>query len=644
MATERGKAYMPSTPSPTGARLARSRVLSGLRRARPKGRSLPEENWNNRHRAILALLLVQATGLVAVALGTGRGGTDLLVTGLALAVPVLVALSPSAGRAVRASAATIGLLAQSAALVHLCDGYTETHFHFFVMIGVISLYQDWAPFLLAVGFIVVHHGALGVLRPESVYHHPQAWASPWTWAAIHAAFICAASVTSLISWRLSEQAFHDPLTGFANRSLLLDRIRQALARTQRHPGTVAVLLLDLDNFKTVNDGLGRAVGDQLLVVTGERLRVCLRPGDTAARLGSDEFAVCVETTDPTQITAIAERLLELVRQPILLAGKELSISASIGIAISTATSTADDLLLSADTAMSAAKHQGRGRYAVFASDMHVAQVERLDLHCDLQQALARDQLRLHYQPIVSLDSGMITGVEALVRWDHPTRGMIPPMEFIPLAEENGMIVPLGNWVLTEACRQLRRWQETEPRAAGLTVAVNISGHQLQRPHFLPELSQILRGADLPPEALVLEITESAIMQDTESMIRTLGQLKALGVRLAVDDFGTGYSSLSYLQRFPVDILKIDRSFIRPLANPLSDAVGLPRAIVGLARMLKLHTVAEGIENTEQATAMRRIGCDSAQGFLFAHPCPPEQLPALLHLRHTANLVVAGQVP
>jgi diguanylate cyclase (GGDEF)-like protein len=466
-----------------------------------------------------------------------------------------------------------------------------------------------------------------------VYNHSLARGNPWLWAAIHGAFILGASITGLISWKVSEQAFHDSLTGLANRALFTDRVTHALTRAYRQHDQIAVLLLDLDHFKTINDSLGHAAGDQLITAIAQRLRTCLRATTTIARLGGDEFAICLESSTPQGAKAVADRLLAELRRPLLIRDKELFVDASIGIAMSDdgggSGTGAEELLRGADTAMYEAKRLGRGRHATFDAGMLRDVTDHLDLHADLQRAIIRDELVLHYQPIVALGTGEITGVEALLRWNHPTRGLVQPATFIPLAEETGLIVPIGRWVLNHACQQASRWHATHPDRAPLVVTVNVSSRQLQQPDFVSDVAEALKTPGLRPGALVLEITESVLIQDTAIMIDKLEQLKALGLRIAIDDFGTGYSSLSYLQRFPVDILKIDRSFVSPAGGPKSDTLALVRAIVQLSQTLQLRTVAEGVEDADQLAQMRRVGCDSAQGYLFARPIDADGMSSLL---------------
>jgi diguanylate cyclase (GGDEF)-like protein/PAS domain S-box-containing protein len=440
------------------------------------------------------------------------------------------------------------------------------------------------------------------------------------------------------SEQLHHQAFHDALTGLANRELFRDRVEHALTRRQMDDTSVGVLFLDLDDFKVVNDSLGHEAGDHLLRTVAERVQACLRPVDTSARLGGDEFGVLLEETDGEHGAAqVAERILDQLRLPVILEGNdqvgrerviehELFIHASIGIAVSSSTTKAEELLRNADLAMYAAKAQRKGSYKLYKPSLHAATLERLQLKGDLQQAIDRGQLYLEYQPIMSLASDQITGFEALLRWQHPELGLIPPGRFIPLAEETGLIVSIGQWVLEQACRQASRWQ-TLRSDQPLNMSVNLSARQFQQPNLVESIRQTLVETDLDPANLILELTESLLIYDTESTIEKLHGLKAVGVRLAIDDFGTGYSSLSYLRQLPVDILKIDKSFVDTLELGIEESA-LARAIFRLGRTLQLKTVAEGIEEPGQLTVLRTIS-DLGQGFYLAHPLDPTSVERLL---------------
>jgi diguanylate cyclase (GGDEF)-like protein/PAS domain S-box-containing protein len=431
--------------------------------------------------------------------------------------------------------------------------------------------------------------------------------------------------------QLAHRAFHDALTGLPNRSLFTDRVGHALARRVREPGRIAVLFLDVDDFKTVNDSLGHAAGDELLVAIAKRLDDCLRGGDTAARLGGDEFAILLEdVSEPDEAAGVAERVIESLRPPFDIDGKRTFVYASIGIATSTGTpgERAEELLRNADVAMYIAKRRGKGGHEFFEPDMHLAALKRLELKAELQQALERDEFVIHYQPAVDLASGRITGVEALVRWDHPERGLVPPLDFIPLAEETGLIVPIGGWVLREACRQAREWQQSHKGGPDLSVGVNLSGRQLQDASVVAEVQAALEASGLPPHSLILEITETVLLQDAEAAAGTLGELKKLGVQLAIDDFGTGYSSLGYLDRFPVDIVKIAKPFIDGVAHG-PDESAVAAAMITLGGTLGLKTVAEGIEDADQLAELRALACDQGQGFYLARPVAADGVDVLL---------------
>jgi diguanylate cyclase (GGDEF)-like protein/PAS domain S-box-containing protein len=427
---------------------------------------------------------------------------------------------------------------------------------------------------------------------------------------------------------LRHQAFHDGLTGLANRALFEDRLTHALAGARRHGRPVAVLFLDLDDFKTINDSLGHAVGDELLRAAARRIATEIRVTDTAARLGGDEFAVLLEVMDDeSDADVIAQRLLEAVRAPVEIDGRELRVSASIGLARSDGSTGVEDLLRNADTAMYAAKDAGKGTTQTFEAGMHQRVLDRLELTGELQQAITREQFELDYQPIVELDTGRIVGAEALVRWAHPERGRLAPGHFIALAEETGMIVALGAWILRTACWQAAAWHRELPERC-VYMTVNVSTRQLHDPAFPGVVADALAQSGLPGSKLVLEITESLLPEDGREMVAHLTALKHLGVRVAVDDFGSGYSALSRLQAYPVDILKIDRSFIDGLARDPSKGQ-LVQGIVNLAQSLHLEIVAEGIEEPEQADQLRQMRSPLGQGFLFSRPIGSEPMGALL---------------
>ena len=417
---------------------------------------------------------------------------------------------------------------------------------------------------------------------------------------------------------LRHQALHDALTDLPNRVLALDRAEQMLARSRRLQIPVAALYVDIDGFKNVNDTFGHAAGDELLRTVATRLTGVVREGDTAARLGGDEFVVLVEgATLDAGPEVIAERLLEVLRQPYDMngqIGRQLSITASVGIALGERAS-ADELLRDADVALYEAKAAGKNGYVLFQSSMQTAVQDRLTLEMDLAEALDREQLFLVYQPTFDLQSERVIGVEALIRWRHPTRGVIPPIEFIPVAEESGLIVPIGRWVLDEACRQAGVWHR---RGHVIGVSVNVSARQLDADELIEDVRSALADSDIDPVTLTLEITETTLMRDAEATARRLDELKTLGVRIAIDDFGTGYSSLAYLRQFPADALKIDRSFVSGIAAS-KESAALVHTLVQLGKTLHIETLAEGIEDQAQLKTLQRENCDHGQGFLFSRP-------------------------
>jgi diguanylate cyclase (GGDEF)-like protein/PAS domain S-box-containing protein len=913
-------------------------VVGRVAAALPKGRGLPPGVWAHRQRVIQVILWLHVVGIPVFAVIRGFPVSHAMIEGGFVLFPAFWAGAPMVPRLWRTVLATLGLLISSAVLVHLSGGSTVMHFHFFVMVPVVALYQEWFPFLLAIGFVAAHHTVFGSILPHDVFDNAAAYRTPWKWAIAHAVFVLGASAASVAAWKLNEtareqaelvlnsaaegffvvdehgrctfvneaaagllgyevadlllgpidvihphaatgtgdddpcpicvptklsgschgdtvlrrrdgstvaveytataaeesgrwvgivtckdvtdkklaeaalaressyvrllseiataaneatntmqalqaavatvgratgwplghvylvdgerlvptsmwhvadgldvyalqdettrtvlargvglpgrvletgapvwmddsaaagpdlpryqtvvdagvctaaafpvlvgsevaavielfshdvrardedlvgvmhhvgaqlgrvverqraeeamahQAMHDRLTGLPNRALFGDRLAVALGRAAAKAGSVAVLFIDLDRFKLVNDSLGHSPGDQLLLAVAARLRAVIRPTDTVARLGGDEFTVvCEQISGEDEAIGIAERLADALSEPFVIDESELFVTASIGIALSSGADVdPDELLRDADAAMYRAKEQGRARWQLFNRDMRTAAVYRLETVNALHRALERGEFRVVYQPQIELSSSRVMGMEALVRWDHPQRGLIPPVEFIPLAEESGLIHDLGAWVLREACRQATAWHRLVPAAPGeppLTMSVNLSPKQLQRSSLVAEVADVLASTGLDPSSLVLELTESVLMLDADSIISRLEALRALGLRLAIDDFGTGYSSLSYLQRFPIDVLKIDRSFIDNLGSD-ADHTAVARTIVKLGQSLRLETVAEGVERVEHLDHLRELNCDAAQGYLFARPLPPEQAETLLEL-------------
>jgi diguanylate cyclase (GGDEF)-like protein len=867
-------------------------LRSQLRGLLPQGGALPEDVWARRHRGIVVLLWVHVPGLFVFTLVRHAPVIEATLVAFIVMAFAVTAMAFRDERLAGAVVAALGLLTASAVLVYESGGLIEMHFHYFVVVGIITLYQDWWPYLAAIGYVVLQHGVLGVINPVSVYNHQSAVTHPWEWAGVHGLFVLAMSAAGIASWRLNEsllqgvrerqdqlaeaqlvahlgawkhnfvtgetvwsdelyhllglnrdaepgadailsrvhpedrgmvarelaavrggaglfasdfritrddgavrwlqgrttgtvvvagapevisgtlqdvtelkeaefnlrgamsllnatldatadgilvvdgegvitsfnrrfvelwripeevlasrdderalqfvlsqladpdafiakvrelyaqpdidskdelpfldgrvferfstpqrvggstvgrvwsfrdvteqkrierelahQAFHDPLTNLANQALFRDRVEHALARGARGGAAVAVLFVDLDDFKTVNDSLGHTAGDGLLVAVGERLRNGLRPTDTAARLGGDEFAILIEdVTDNGDVLGVATRLIAELQLPFPPADREIVIGASVGIAFDSPGVTADELLRNADLAMYSAKRRGKGRYEIYESEMHAAVVDRVALEADLRRGLARGELVVYYQPVISLATGRTAGVEALVRWQHPERGLLMPDAFISVAEETGLIRELGRQVLMTACADTRRWQRAHPDRWPISVSVNVSPKQLQDDWLLGQVSQALDRAGLSAASLVLEITETALMEDTEATIGRLHALKALGLRLAVDDFGTGYSSLGRLEHFPIDILKIDRAFISAIDRTDAERAPLAQAILALAQALQLDAVAEGVETQAQADALKAFGCRHAQGYFFARPMTADAVDAFV---------------
>jgi diguanylate cyclase (GGDEF)-like protein len=429
--------------------------------------------------------------------------------------------------------------------------------------------------------------------------------------------------------RTQHEALHDPLTGLPNRNLFLDRLQHALSNAARRDTAIAVLFLDLDQFKLVNDSLGHAAGDELLAAVAPRIEQALRPSDTVARFGGDEFAVLAEDIGNERgATRIAERIAEALARPFILREREHFVSASAGIAISAGREAPEALIRDADSALYRAKERGRGAYEIFDEVMRSRVIEHMQIENDLRRAIQRQELELHYQPVIKLRDGSVIAMEALLRWNHPDRGMVGPLAFIPVAEESRLIVPIGRWVIEQACRQAAAWQELHPDSPPVSVAVNLSARQLADPDLLSHIEGCVRANRIDPSNLWLELTETTLLDETTFVERTLESLKGLGVRLVLDDFGVGFSSLGYLKRLPLSMIKIDRSFVENLTEGSHDAA-IVRAVSEMADTIGIGVVAEGVETEEQVRMASTLGCGFAQGFHFSEPVPVEHVERLL---------------
>ena len=440
--------------------------------------------------------------------------------------------------------------------------------------------------------------------------------------------------SELATVEMEHLAYHDALTGLPNRPLFMDRLIMSVAQASRSNQKLAVFFLDLDRFKDINDSLGHSTGDGLLKAVAERIHRCIREGDTVARLGGDEFTLLIPRIDHVEDAAkIAQKIIETLKIPFSILDHELFVTTSVGISVYPDDGTDPETLVrNADTAMYRAKDQGRDNYQLYTPAMNARALERLALENMLRKALSHRELVLYYQPVADMKTKNVVGVEALIRWRHPERGLISPAHFIPVAETSGLIIPIGEWVLRTACKQIKLWHKRiDPE---LTVAVNLSARQFQQPNFTEQIAEVLEETGLAPRYLELEITESSAMQNAENTIYTLRELKALGVRIAMDDFGTGYSSLSYLKRFPIDTLKLDQSFVRDITTDPSDAA-IATAVIAMAHSLDLRVIGEGVETEEQFAFLLKQKCDYIQGYLFSPPQAVESLEAYLLERKAA---------
>jgi diguanylate cyclase (GGDEF)-like protein len=605
-----------------------SRGWRGVRRPwfLPQGRRLSPEVWAQRHRGLTIWLWLNFPALYIFAVVRGYGTASALLAACVLIPTAMVASSARLSRNLRSASTSLGLVLGASLFVHLAGGATEAHFIFFVILASLTLYQAWLPLLVALAYVVIEHGVIGALDPRGVYADSTAIAHPWRYALIHGGFVLAASFANILSWRLTEhEAWHDGLTGLANRTYFLQTLDLSLASRGR--GLAAVIFIDLDNFKDANDAFGHDVGDLLLQSLSKRLRGTLRAEDLLARLGGDEFAIALRDLESRdEARAAAQRILVAIGMPVVINGVTLTPETSLGLAFATVDDSAAGLLRNADLAMYEAKRKGGGRVEEFAPVLYAVALRRTELEAELRVALAEQQFVVHYQSIVDLTTNELVGTEALVRWQHPTRGLLFPAEFIGAAEQSGLVVPLGVWVLKTACRQTAAWHALRPDHAPLYVSVNLAPRQLLDRTLVATVAESLCDAGLDASALCLEITEGSVIKDFGAALPVLNALRKLGVSLALDDFGTGYSSLSYLKQLPVNSVKIDRSFIADLTSDTGDSE-IVRAIVGLAHTMGLSVTAEGVETVEQLELLRAMKSDHAQGYVLGRPSPAETLNA-----------------
>lgn len=596
--------------------------LNKGRRLLPAGRLLPNDVWQSRHRIVLAVLWGHVPAVLLFGLLVGEPLGASLAEGWIVAAMALVATPVSFGRSVRSVAACVGLVTSSAILVHLSGGYIELHFHFFVMVALMAIYQEWIPFLVAIAYVVFHHAVLGVIAPEAVFNHPAGHGDPVFWALVHGGFIVGLSAVCLVSWSYSQRAVVDTLTGLANRTLLSQRLSGFLS-DKAGAGSVAVLYIDLDDFKHVNDSLGHGGGDETLNAVASRLVQLVSKTTTVARMGGDEFAILLSASTVRAAEELGRRIVDALEVPIKIGSTEVYQRASIGIALNSRSAhDADTLLRNADMAMYDAKSAGKAQVRFFRPELHSAHLRRLEFEGEIRRGLEAEEFVLHYQPIIDVGTGSVVAFEALMRWQHPARGMLQPAEFIPLAEETGLIAALGRWGVRTACLQLRQWQEADGWPSRIDMAVNVSTRELKSNEFVDSIADALSNAGLAAHSLVLEVTETVLLSEPEVASERLRALKETGVRIAIDDFGSGYSSLSYLTRLPVDVLKIDRALTATVAEGVAGSAVMEAALA-LGRHLGIQTIAEGVEDDAQLDQLRTMGCRLVQGFFFAAAMEPE---------------------
>jgi diguanylate cyclase (GGDEF)-like protein len=608
----------------------------------PRGMGIPHETWVVRHRWVVRILALQCAALVVFAYARGFGLPHGLFEALLPGLMAALACWGRLSKTIRSALAAAGLMFVSTTLVHLSDGSIEAHFHFFVMLPIVALYESWVPFMAAVWIVLLHHGVMGSLNPASVFNHPAALQHPWTWATIHTVAILAACLGAVVNWRAQEQlreaqavlagqllhqASHDAVTQLPSRTLFADRLEKEMRIAEKLSAKVSILELDMDGFKEVNDMFGHSSGDLVLQEVARRLTEVVRPEDMVTRMGGDEYVILLVGADATAAESTAARLSEELAKPFDLGGASVDLEVSIGMATAQPGDDAATLIRNADTAMYHAKEQrlGRAQYddelpTQTGGGAHTG--NRLSLLGDLRRALHEGEIMLHYQPKVDLVTGRMEGAEALARWQHPVRGLLQPGTFIDMVDRTNLSRQFTAQLLDLALAQVARWA-TE--GLEVPVSVNLARRCLFDTGLADSVSQSLARHAIPPRLLCLEITETTLVREPEQVVQTLHELRSLGVTVSLDDFGTGYSSLSYLKDLPIDELKIDRSFVADLTDVASRASILVRSTIELAHNLGLTVVAEGVEDAETQRQLAQLGCDQVQGFHVARPMPASEL-------------------
>ena len=576
----------------------------------PRGELLPDSAWKARHRGIVTLLWIHLMGIAVFALaGQGSGTHWAAEGGLALGLAILAGL-PRLPRGVRSGLVTLGLATVSAAIVDLSGGMIEAHFHLFFVIAVIALYQSSLPYLTMLAAVVVHHAVIGALDPASVYNHDAAQSAPLLWGLMHAGIVLVVSCTHMVTWRLNEQNRRDPLTSLADRALFNTKLRQLLSAGAQSGEPTTVMLVDLDDFKQVNDTYGHAVGDALLVAVTERLSVATRQADQVARLGGDEFAVLLSGIPREIAESIAERLIQALTRPFLIEGNEVFVSCSVGIASSIG-GDPDELLRDADAAMYMSKRSGKAQWTHFRPQLReqmTVRARQLDL---LERAVSDGDLSLCYNPLIALLSGAVVGFSAQLMWDHPSRGRLSVSEFLPLLEESGLIVDAGRDACWHACRQLAAWHQETDGAREIFVGLDVVRRQLQEPTFSGDVEAALRDTGCSPHALMLNVTEEVALSDDEAVAANLRCLSELGVWIALDGFGTGRSALESLRLRSLGAVKLDRSLTRDVSAERREW-SLALGVITVVKAADVLVIAKGVENAAELDQLRYLGVDIVQ--------------------------------